>query len=203
MYFIKTPELIKKGFPKAIWKLPTEGKELFLTFDDGPIPEITPWVLDQLKAYAARATFFCIGSNIEQNQDLFKQLIEQGHSVANHTFNHQSGLRTNAKSYRIEVEKCGKLMDSDLFRPPYGVMKPKQYKDLIRDHRIVMWDVLCGDFDRKLNGQQCAVNVIENAEAGSVVVLHDSLLAWPRLQTALPIILDHFSGKGFSFKSIV
>lgn len=202
MYLVKTPQFIQNLFPNFTWRIPGTEKVLYLTFDDGPVPEITPWVLKQLEAHNAQATFFCVGDNINKHRDVFQQVIAQGHAIGNHTLNHLNGWTTENISYFHNVRHGANLVDTVLFRPPYGQMKPKQAQFLQRHYRIVMWDVLSGDFDAKLSPEQCLHNVTNNAGPGSIVVFHDSLKAEERLKYALPRVLDHFTGLGYRFEKL-
>ena len=202
MYLVKTPKFIQSLFPNFTWKIPTQEKVIYLTFDDGPIPEVTPWVLEQLEKFDAKATFFCVGDNIKKYADVFERVVRAGHSVGNHTFNHLSGWAAENIPFFHNVRRCARLVDSDLFRPPYGRLKPKQSQFLQRHYRIVMWDVLSGDFDEKISKEQCLDNVTKNAGNGSIVVFHDSLKAWDKLEFVLPKILQHYSEKGFRFEAL-
>lgn len=202
MYLIKTPQLIQNLFPSFTWKISTQERVLHLTFDDGPIPEVTPWVLEQLRQFDAKATFFCVGDNVRKHPDIFRRVAEAGHAIGNHTFNHLDGWATENLPYFLNVRRCAQLVHSDLFRPPYGRLMPKQSQFLLRHYRIVMWDVLSGDFDERIGKEQCLKNVVENARRGSIVVFHDSLKAWERLQFALPRTLEHFAQKGYRFESL-
>ncbi len=202
MYLIKTPELIKKAMPEAIWSIPTKEKTLYLTFDDGPIPEITPWVLKELKNHTAKGTFFCVGNNVKNNPEIYRQLIDDGHAAGNHTFDHLQGWKTNFTTYMENVDQCAQLVDSKLFRPPHGRLTPKQYKAIKKEYSIVMWDVICGDFNKTTPKEKCVDNVISNAKNGSVVLFHDSIKAADNLYYSFPKILDHFARKGYSFETI-
>ncbi|MBK7873012.1 MAG: polysaccharide deacetylase family protein [Saprospiraceae bacterium] len=202
MYLIKTPQVIQNLFPNFTWRIPSNEKVLYLTFDDGPIPEVTPWVLELLAEYNAKATFFCVGDNIRKHPEVFKQVKEAGHSVGNHTFNHLNGWNTENIPYFHNVRHCASLTHSALFRPPYGRLKPKQAQFLQRHYRIVMWDVLSGDFDANISTEQCLDNVINNAKPGSIVVFHDSLKAVEKLQYVLPKVFDHFTQKGYIFEQL-
>lgn len=175
---------------------------LYLTFDDGPIPEVTPWVLRQLDKYKAKASFFCVGDNVEKNPAIYRQILAAGHSVGNHTYNHLHAGKTKVKEYVKNVEKCAGLVSSELFRPPYGRIRPKITKRLYDKYRIVMWDVLSGDFDTKLSPEKCLRNVIKHSGPGSIVVFHDSLKAKERLTYVLPRVLSYFSLKGYQFKAL-
>jgi peptidoglycan/xylan/chitin deacetylase (PgdA/CDA1 family) len=202
MYLVKTPKFIQNLFPNFTWRIPTQEKVLYLTFDDGPIPEVTPWVLDQLDRYNARATFFCVGENIRKHPDVFIRTVESGHAMGNHTFNHLNGWKTENLPYFLNVRRSARLVNSDLFRPPYGRLMPRQAEFLQRHYHIVMWDVLSGDFDPAVSREQCLKNVLDNARRGSIVVFHDSLKAWDKLQFVLPAVLKHFSEKGYRFDKL-
>ncbi|TAK42371.1 MAG: polysaccharide deacetylase family protein [Saprospiraceae bacterium] len=202
MYLVKTPQFIQNLFPNYIWRIPTQEKVIYLTFDDGPIPEVTPWVLKQLQAYDAKATFFCVGENIRKNRGAFDAVVEAGHAVGNHTFNHINGWTTDNLPYFLNVRKCAHQVHSDLFRPPYGRLMPQQSQFLQRHYRIVMWDVLSGDFDPKISKEQCRQNVFNNARKGSIVVFHDSLKSKDKLRYVLPAVLENFAKQGFRFEPI-
>ncbi len=202
MYLVKTPRFIQNLFPNFTWKIPTKEKVLYLTFDDGPIPEVTPWVLEQLDKFNAKGTFFCVGENVEKNPNVFEQVKEAGHSVGNHTYSHLNGWGEDNIPYFHNVRRCAGLVKSELFRPPYGRLMPKQIQFLQRHYRIIMWDVLSGDFDQNLSREQCLKNVLTHAKAGSVVVFHDSLKAKDRLEYVLPKVLKHFVQKGYRFEAL-
>lgn len=202
MYLIKTPKFIQELFPNFTWRIPSSEKVLYLTFDDGPIPEVTPWVLEQLSAYNAKATFFCVGDNIQKHPEVFEQVKAAGHAVGNHTFNHQNGWVTDNIPYFHNVRHCANLTKTILFRPPYGKLRPRQTQFLLRHYRIVMWDVLSGDFDPNITAEQCLQNVVSNASEGSIVVFHDSLKAEEKLRYALPRVLEHFSALGYRFEAL-
>jgi peptidoglycan/xylan/chitin deacetylase (PgdA/CDA1 family) len=202
MYLIRTPRVIQSLFPNFLWRVSTDQKQLYLTFDDGPIPEVTPWVLDQLAEYDAKATFFCVGENVQRYPKIFKRTVEEGHTVGNHTYNHLSGWANENIPYFHNVRSCAHLVNSNLFRPPYGRMKPKQVQFLQRHYRIVMWDVLSGDFDGDISGEQCYHNVLQSVRPGSIVVFHDSLKAQEKVHYALPRTLRQFSEQGFTFERL-
>lgn len=202
MYLIKTPGFVQSLFPNFIWKGPSQHNNIYLTFDDGPVPEVTPWVLDLLAQFDAKATFFCVGENAQRYPELIERIRKEGHSLGNHTHNHLSGWNSENMDYFHNIRKCAQLVQSDLFRPPYGKMKPKQAQFLQRHYRIVMWDVLSGDFDEDMSGTQVADNVIRNAKEGSIVVFHDSIKSMKTLKEALPMVLQHFHEAGYEFKAI-
>lgn len=202
MYWIKTPQFIQSLFPHFTWRIPTPDRSLYLTFDDGPIPEVTPWVLQQLNTWNAKGTFFCVGDNIRKYPEVFQQVVEAGHSIGNHTFNHLNGWAVDNLAYFRNVRKCAAQVRSPLFRPPYGKLKPKQVQFLQRHYRIVMWDVLSGDFDPEVSPEQCLSNVINSALPGSIIVFHDSLKAISKLEYALPKILHHFTELGYTFQAL-
>ena len=202
MYFFKTPKILKFLLKDCFWEITTEKKEIFLTFDDGPIPEITPWVLKTLHKYNAKATFFCTGSNVRLHPRIYQNIIEQGHRTGNHTFHHANGWLTPSDKYIENVEKAGEWIESDLFRPPYGKLTFKQYKTLKKKYTIVMWDVISGDFDPEMTAGQCLNQLKKNVKSGSIVVFHDSLKASKILMAVLPEIMDYWKEKGFTFNAI-
>ena len=207
--WIKTNWLIKKIFSKYIWDLPNNENKIYLTFDDGPTPEITEWTLNELKKYNAKATFFCIGNNIQKHPELFQKIKDNNHSIGNHTFNHLNGWKTTTIKYienvkLHETEHC-KLNTEHciLFRPPYGKIKPSQSKKLRKQgFKIIMWDVLSEDFDTSISKEKCLENVINNIQSGSIIVFHDSIKAFPNLEYTLPKVLEIGSKKGFIFEKI-
>ena len=223
----KIPSFIRFFFPKRLWKIATEEKILYLSFDDGPIPEITPWVLQQLKKYNAEATFFCIGDNIKKHPQIFQMLISEGHSIGNHTFNHLNGWKTSSETYlknsflaeeaitagsELQTEKRKERKEKGeesrpgnvkLFRPPYGKMTGRQARLLQqRNYRIVMWDVLSRDYSKDILAEKCFKNVVKHTRPGSIIVFHDSLKAEKNLRAVLPRMLEYYSSKGYEFHKI-
>jgi len=206
-YFVKTPGWLKKIYDSYTWSIPVSDKILYLTFDDGPHPEATPFVLKELKKYNVLATFFCIGKNVVAYPDIYKQIIREGHSVGNHTYNHLNGWKTNNNDYLNDIALASNEIDSYLFRPPYGRITSFQGKNLKtvmkgKEPKVIMWDVLSGDFDISCSPQQCLANVLFASVPGSIIVFHDSEKAFPRLEYTLPKILQYFSEKGYLFKAL-
>ena len=202
MYLIKTPWWLRALYPSFIWKINTNQKVLYLTFDDGPHATATPFVLDQLKRYDAKATFFCIGNNVVQHPNIYDRILAEGHAVGNHTFNHLNGWKTKDEEYINDIDKAAKEIDSTLFRPPYGRITRFQSSVVNRQSSIIMWDVLSGDFDRDLQPQRCLANVLYHSKKGSIIVFHDSSKAWERMSYCLPRLLEHFTQEGYRFKAL-
>jgi len=256
MYFVKTPWWLKKFYPQLIWNKARTTKTIFLTFDDGPIPIVTPWVIKTLKSFNAKATFFCIGDNIQKHYAIFLQLKADGHAIGNHTYNHLKGWATADDVYVNNFNKCQTLTQTNLFRPPYGRIKRSQIREIqnlkfkiqnqesknskiknqklnqqlttnysplstnhslvptttnfplatnhlpLPNQKIIMWDVLSGDFDIKLSPEICLKHVLKHTENGSIVVFHDSLKAWDRLEYVLPKALAYWQKLGFKFEVI-
>jgi len=202
MYLVKTPLLLKMLYPKLIWSADTAKRCIYLTFDDGPIPIVTPFVLNILKQYNAKATFFCIGDNVRKHPDVFEQVKNDGHAIGNHTFNHLKGWITDDKTYLDNFLQADKLLDTKLFRPPYGRIKRSQTKLLKEakpDLQIIMWSVLSADFDINTSSEQCLDNVIKNTKAGDIVLFHDSLKAQERMEYALPKAMEYWCKEGYEF----
>ena len=202
-YTIKTPSIIQKIFSNYTWRFSSVPKDIYLTFDDGPTPEITEFVLAELQKYNAKATFFCIGKNVKCHHGIYEQILENGHSVGNHTFNHLNGFKTKNSVYLENVQHAAAHIHSNLFRPPYGKIKSSQGRALQKEgYKIVMWDVLSGDFDKAINPEKCLKNVLGHTNNGSIIVMHDSQKAREKIFYALPRVLAHFSEKGYNFKAI-
>lgn len=186
-----------------------EDKVLYLTFDDGPIPDITEYVLEELDHYQAKATFFCVGDNIFKYPAVYRKILEKGHQTGNHTFNHLKGWKTGDEDYLLNIQRCQQEMDlhldiaqspSDLFRPPYGLIKRSQIKQIRDQYQIIMWDVLTGDFNKDLSCEKCLHKAIKYTQQGSIIIFHDSIKAERNLKYALPRFLDHFKNKGYRFE---
>ena len=208
MYLTKIPPFIQRLYPRFIWRFPTDKKRIYLTFDDGPSPEVTPWVLKQLDEYKAKATFFLIGEKVKKHPELVHEIIDQGHSIGNHTYNHLNGRKADTKPYLKNFLKGQRVIEeftgyrTNLFRPPYGKITRSQANYILETHKIVMMDVLSGDFDRKLSAGTCYKNVIKNAVPGSIILFHDSKKAFPVLQQVLPQVLEYYFEKDYRFRAI-
>jgi peptidoglycan-N-acetylglucosamine deacetylase len=205
-YFVKTPWWLQQLYKSCVWQMPTQQKTIYLTFDDGPHPQATNFVLQQLQQYKALATFFCIGKNVIEQQAIYKQILLANHAVGNHTHNHLNGFKTANKVYMQNIATAKQYIDSNLFRPPYGRITIFQLKLLQASlYRLkpIMWTVLSGDFDMGLSPEKCLQNVIKNTKSGSIVVFHDSEKAFEKLQYVLPKVLAHFTAKGYRFEKIV
>ena len=207
--WVKTNKWIKKIFNNLVWDIPNSENKIYLTFDDGPIPEVTEWVLDLLKSEDIKATFFCIGDNIKKYPEVYKRILSEGHQTGNHTFNHLNGWKTETKSYLGNFKLCEtehlklNTEHSFLFRPPYGKIKPSQSKAIRQlGYKIIMWDVLSYDFDPTISVEKCLENVISNTEQGSIIVFHDSLKAEKNLKYALPKAIQILKNRGFVFDVI-
>lgn len=203
LYTIKTPGIIQRLFSNYTWRFSSVNKYIYLTFDDGPTPEITDFVLDELAKHNAKATFFCIGKNVKCHHHIYERILEDGHAIGNHTFNHLNGFKTKNATYLENVQHAAAHIHSNLFRPPYGKIKSSQGRALLKDgYKIIMWNVLSGDFDTKVTPEKCLQNVLKNTSNGSIVVMHDSIKAKEKVVYSLPKILAHFSEKGFEFRAI-
>lgn len=205
----KIPSIIKTIFYNQIWNIPTDEKKIFLTFDDGPIPEVTPWVLDVLRTHNIKATFFCIGDNIRKHPEVFKQIVSEGHQVANHSFNHLNGWKTDSEKYIKNVLEAENEIAKHtttslkLFRPPYGKIKPKQsYKLRKLGFKIIMWDVLSIDYDLNLLPENCEQNVMQHVTSGSIIIFHDSIKASKNLSGSLSSVIEKLLKSGYSFETI-
>jgi peptidoglycan/xylan/chitin deacetylase (PgdA/CDA1 family) len=201
MYF-SAPDFIRKIFPMLIWSFPVESKSLFLTFDDGPTVNITSWVLDRLDEFDAKATFFCLGKNVEQNPDLYKMIIDRGHATGNHSYSHIKGWGTSVSSYVQDFDLASGFIDSNLVRPPYGRITPKQAKILNERYRLIMWDILSRDYSMTVSRRGCVKNVVNNLRPGAIVVFHDSLKAARNMKYALPKVLEFAINQGYKFNKI-
>ncbi len=205
MYLVQTPWWLRALYPQLVWRLPAKEKVLYLSFDDGPHETATSFVLDLLQQYGAKASFFCIGKNVMAHPAIYERIISEGHAVGNHTQHHLNGWKTNDQAYLQDIDLAAGHIHSSLFRPPYGRIRRSQYRQLKVAHpdmRVIMWSVLSGDFDIRLSPEACLSNVLGYAQAGSIIVFHDSAKAWDRLQYALPRVLAHFTKEGYRFETI-
>lgn len=207
--WIKTGSWIKRWFAQYTWDIPNNENTVYLTFDDGPTPEITPWILDLLRQHHIKATFFCIGDNIRKYPEIFQRTIAEGHIIGNHTHNHLNGWKTAYGDYMANAESCGQIITTHsgtrptLFRPPYGKIKSSQAKTLLESgYRIIMWDILTADYDKNITVEKCCQNATEKVTSGSVIVFHDSIKAFKNLEYALPRTIEILQNKGFLFDSI-
>lgn len=207
-FWVKTNAFVKKIFSNYIWDIPNNENKVYLTFDDGPTPQITEWVLGQLKNHNAKATFFCIGNNIEKHPGIFQKVIHEGHAIGNHTFDHLKGWKTETEEYIGNAKKCDLTIRENnsetlLFRPPYGKIKPSQSKILRRlGYKIIMWDIISFDFDAAISKEECLQNILKNVQSGSIIVFHDSIKAEQNLRYVLPLTLEFLKEKGFACAKI-
>ena len=204
-YLVKTPWWLKKLYPGCVWDMPVKEKTLYLSFDDGPHPTITPFVLQQLKKFNAKATFFCIGENVARYPDVFQQVIDEGHAVGNHTYQHLNGWKTSGSDYFSDIKKAGEYINSRLFRPPYGRIKRSQLRQLTKGENkmtVVMWNILAGDWDPTVDPSICFERIKKEISDGDIIVLHESEKAWDRMSYCLPGLLEYYALKSFCFAKI-
>lgn len=208
MYFVQPSYLIKQLYPGAIWRMDKEENKIYLTFDDGPVPGVTDWILDLLKESNIKATFFCVGVNVEKNPELFQRIIDEKHSIGNHTYDHLNGWKSDKDEYLKNVDLCEKtfkkhsINNSRLFRPPYGKLKQSHISYLKSHYSIIMWDVLSGDYDAKTSPEKCLENLTVHVRNGSIIVFHDSYKAEAKLKYALPLFIKYAVEKGYSFEML-
>ena len=200
MLIEQLPTVYRKIFPGTVWRLPRKEQTVFLTFDDGPIPEVTTFVLDLLREKGITATFFCVGDNVRKHPEVFQKILDEGHQVGNHTFNHLQGLYTSSRNYIKNVEKADELIKSPLFRPPHGILRYIQFMTLRRKFKIVFWDVVTRDYNRKLSGEEVLGIVKKYTRNGSIIVFHDSLKAENNIRYALPKAIDFLQAEGYKFE---
>lgn len=202
MYFVKTPKVFRFLFKNYIWHIPDTGKTIYLTFDDGPHKEITPLILKILEDYNAQATFFVLGKNAEKHPGLIKDIRSLGHSIGNHSYSHNNGWKHGDIEYLQDIEKCDTIINSTLFRPPFGKLTNKQSTNLKKKYKLIYWSVMPGDFDNKITKQDCLARSVKNTKKGSIIVFHENEKAKDNMLFTLPLFLKSFSEKGFSFKSL-
>lgn len=197
-YLTSSPWWLRRLYPDCLWEMPKDGGKVYLTFDDGPHPEATPLVLDMLAAAGAKASFFCIGDNVRKYPEIYQRILAEGHRVGNHSFHHLNGWKTSDSDYLEDIRKASELIDSPIFRPPYGRIRRSQIRALRNTGmRPVMWSLLSGDFDLKLSEEKCAENVLLNLAPGHIVVFHDSQKALQKIKYALPLVLQLISERGW------
>jgi len=207
-YWVNTPDWFKKLFPEQITLWNIKGDEtptVYITFDDGPHPDVTPFVLDVLKQYNAKATFFCVGNNVTLYPAVYNSILAGDHTTGNHTYDHKNGWKTHSSTYMLNIEKASRVIKSNLFRPPYGRIRLSQIRKMRKSHpdwKLVMWSLLSADFDTTITGEQCLENVTSNIKPGSIVIFHDSLKAQERMSYALPRVLEYCQNKGWKMKAI-
>jgi len=200
MTIYSAPFWLRILYPRhLLWRVPTTRREVFLTFDDGPIPEVTPRVLEILEKYQVKATFFCVGENVQKYPDVYSLLTSGGYAVGNHTFHHRKAWKTNHDEYLADVAQCDTLVGSRLFRPPHGQINRKIAAKLEQDYKIVMWSVLTGDYNKNLDGEQCLSHAKKHTRPGAIIVFHDSLKARQRMEYALPLYIEYCLSEGYSF----
>ena len=200
MFIEQPPQFIRQLYPRACWRMNASDKSVYLTFDDGPIPEVTPWVLDVLDKYHVKATFFMVGDNVRKHADEYKMVVERGHRIGNHTYNHLKGFEEGTDRYIANVDKADCFLSTDLFRPPHGFMRLSQYRTLSERYRIIMWDLVTRDYNAKLTGEQVLHRVKRYARNGSIITFHDSLRSVENLRYALPRAIEWLQSEGYEFR---
>ena len=201
MFIEQVPKIFRNLYPKALWRMNPDEKAVYLTFDDGPIPVITPWVVDLLNKYGIKATFFMVGDNVRKHPQEYKYVVDNGHKVGNHTFNHLKGLFINTNKYVANVEKANGLIHSNLFRPPHGFLNHRLYNKLSKRYRFVMWDLVTRDYSYRMASEDVLANVKKYTRNGSIITFHDSLRAEKNLIHALPLAIEWLLEQGYSFKT--
>lgn len=202
-FLSRVPMLYRALFPGARWRIPAlDGQSVYLTFDDGPVPEVTPWVLDLLDEYGVKATFFCVGDNVRKYPELFAEILRRGHRVGNHTYHHIKGLETSTRAYMHDVHEAHRLIHSRYFRPPYGHLRFPQTRELSHSFEIVMWDVLTRDYNPRLSPERVLSNVTRFVRNGSIIVFHDSIKAERNLRAVLPRAIEWLRSEGYEFRRI-
>ena len=202
MINLSPPRFLQRWFPNLIWNIPNDENSVFLTFDDGPTPEVTPWVLEMLRQYNAKATFFCLARNAERHPDLFARIVAEGHAIGNHSYSHLKGWGTSTKQYLEDIDYASTYLNTNLFRPPYGRFTPKQFRLLRERYRVVLWSIISMDYSRCVSGRRVAQYVMSHIKPGDIVVFHDSLKAERNLRYALPFVLETIAMRGYTARAI-
>ena len=200
MFIEQVPEFVRNLYPKALWRMNPDEKAVYLTFDDGPIPVMTPWVVEQLGRYGIKATFFMVGDNVHKFPQEYMQVVENGHRIGNHTYNHLKGLFTKTSDYIENVDQADAFLHSDLFRPPHGLLRQSQYKELSKRYQLVMWDLVTRDYSFRLYGEDVLANVKRLVRNGSIITFHDSIRSESNLKYALPRAIEWLLEQGYEFK---
>ena len=200
MYFVRSSKLFDLFYPDLIWRMRSTEKKLYLTFDDGPDKTVTPELLDILDQFKAKATFFCVGKKAEKSPELIKQIKDAGHAIGNHTFNHLKGKKVSTASFLEDISSCNKLLNTNLFRPPYGSIKHNQIKQLKGHYKIYMWSVLPGDFDQKVSKEKCLHRSIKYTKNGTIIVYHDNEKTKEKVLYTIPKYIGHFQKLGYTFE---
>lgn len=200
MFIEQPPQFFRQLYPRACWRMNASERAVYLTFDDGPIPEVTPWVLDILDKYKVKATFFMVGDNVRKHPDEYKMVVERGHRIGNHSHNHLKGFAETTDHYLANVNMASCYISSNLYRPPHGIMRMSQYRALSKRYRIIMWDLVTRDYNPKLTGEQVLAKVKRYARPGSIITFHDSLRSVHNLHYALPLAIEWLLAEGYEFK---
>ena len=200
MRFVKIPQLLKKLFPSLTWDYNTGDKIVYITFDDGPIPESTAWTLNLLREKNVKASFFCVGDNVRKYPEIYQQILDEGHAVGNHTHNHLRGFTSKTQAYIDNVELASQYIDSKLFRPPYGMIKRSQAKRLLMDYKIIMWDVLSEDYRQDITPEECYQTVLKSIRPGSIILFHNHVKSETNMRYALPRLIDELKKRDYEFK---
>ena len=198
-FLVRPPHILRRLFKQGIWRMSKTEKKIYLTFDDGPIPELTNWVLDTLNHYQIKATFFCVGENIIKHPEIFNRIKNEGHQIGNHSYNHIKGWKTSTKDYLNNVAQCQALTQTNLFRPPYGRITKKQFEAILKTHQIILWDVLSYDYDKLTSPEKCLKQSIKYSRNGSVIVFHDNIKASTNIKYALPLYIEYCLNLEYEF----
>ena len=197
--WLRAPGIMKRLFPDFVWRYNSDEKKVYLTFDDGPIPESTLWTLEMLHEKKVKATFFCVGDNVRKFPDLYRRIVEEGHAVGNHTYNHLKGWYQNTQKYVENVILASEFIDSKLFRPPYGLIKNSQAKYLKTDYKIIMWDILSGDYRQDISPERCYQDVLNKIRPGSIILFHNHLKSEKNMRYTVPRLIDELRTQGYEF----